>query len=218
MGVTFRRLGIRAISAESNGIVADISRLHVTLLPRSPLSRLGEGFLRDFYYRVLPAERILFAVVAYADSVPCGFISATAQVEKSMLQAALRHPFVLAKSLGASIARSPKRIGAMVNVLRIRQETSRGRRVGELLSFGVLEKYCRPPYVTAGGLRIPDALYEDVMNLLRTSQVSEVRAFVDEDNIGARLFYSARGWKIACRNVSSGWPVPTITVTKEMSA
>ena len=54
-----------------------IAELHADLLPRSPLTKLGVGFMERFYYKVLPKQGLIFGAVAYVDGRAAGFVSAT---------------------------------------------------------------------------------------------------------------------------------------------
>ena len=62
-----------------------IAELHAELLPRSPLTKLGVGFMERFYYKRLPKQGLIFGAIAYVDGHPAGFVSATYDSDRRAL-------------------------------------------------------------------------------------------------------------------------------------
>lgn len=208
MNIRFRVLDQENVTDD---LVRDSAALHYSLLVRSPLSRLGPTFLREFYYRVLPQEGLMFAIVAYAGEVACGFIAATDSVRTMIVAAALRRPIRLAVTIAAALFRDPRRAGAIARIARIGRSKVADPNTGELLSLAVSERFLRERIDTASGRRISEELYERAMSRLSRREVTNVRAVVDTDNLAARLFYAGRGW-ISASHANERWPFPSIVL------
>ena len=204
MSIAFRSLDMSSLDAE---VVADASRLHTELLPRSPLAELGEGFLRRFYYGVLPSTGAIVVRVAYLDGRAAGLIAIAAN-PGALRRVAKVRAFSLFSSLACSIFASPKRIGAALRLMRLRGFDDEA---GEILSFGVLPRYRSAD----GAMQLPEALYAAALEYLRASGARLARAVVDRDNIEARLFYAARAWRIEGEG-DPAWPVSTLRVSKPL--
>jgi ribosomal protein S18 acetylase RimI-like enzyme len=93
--------------------------------------------------------------------------------------------------------------------MRHLQPPPHDRRVGELLSFGVLPAYRQRAFAARTGISIGRDLLKHALAELRNRQVDSVRAIVDDDNLEAKLFYHAIGWRLAADRVP-GWKVPTV--------
>ncbi len=91
----------------------DLARLHLALLPASPIALLGPRFMEDFYYRVLPREGLVFGAVAYVDQQPAGFIAATHDRAGFMRTAVKRRWPRLMWVIGGSVLTAPKSLGAV---------------------------------------------------------------------------------------------------------
>ena len=98
--------------------VRHIARLHAELLPDSPLTKLGAGFMERFFYNVLPKQGLIFGAVAYVDCRPAGFVSATYDSDQLLRRAVrwnwLRLAWVLATSFPW-----PRRVEGLAEGVRI---------------------------------------------------------------------------------------------------
>ena len=192
--------------------VGDIVQLHTELLPRSPVVLLGERFMRDFYYAVLPRELLMFGAVGYVHGVPAGFVVATRDPRDFMRRAVRKHWRGLARTIGSSLVSRKGRPGALLEAWRIMSSMKSGNvrdDTGEILSLGVHEAYRCRKFVQETNIRLPRMLLDVAIRQLRDKGVHVVRAVVDEDNMAARLFYHAQGWAPSLE-VAKGWRRPTV--------
>jgi ribosomal protein S18 acetylase RimI-like enzyme len=191
----------------------DLTALHQAILPTSPVALLGDRFMEQFYYKLLPRQNYIFGIVAYVDCQPAGFIVATRDPEGFMGAALRRHWGALLWVLGRSILQAPrKRFGAIWEAWRImshrapRQQQLIG---AELLSFGVLPQYCSVQFSRQTGLKLSVDLLNAMVKQLSQEGASTIRAVVDADNTSAKLFYHAMGWQLE-QTSPAGWKVPTV--------
>lgn len=203
---------IRAFDATRPTIASDISDLHGWLLPHSPVCLLGRAFMEGYYYQVLPQEGLVFGAVAYVDGHPVGFIAATTESNGFARRAIRRHPWRLGWLIGRSLLRDPGRIAAVwegVQIMRHVDPPPRGRKVGELLSFGVLPEFTNPVFVRKTGNRISASLLACAMKQLAERGTWQVRSLVDDDNLAAKFFYHTAGWSLGNAKVK-GWKQPVV--------
>ena len=78
-------------SAMDGRMASDLTFLHESLLPHSPLVLMGPDFMRSFYYGLLPADDFVCGAVAYYDDAPAGFIVATGDANGFMSKATRRN-------------------------------------------------------------------------------------------------------------------------------
>lgn len=192
----------------------DIAVLHRELLPHSPVVLLGPGFMERFYYPVLSTDGLICGAIAYLDSVPAGFIVATHDSDGFMSDAVRRHFIRLIWVMGTSVLRNPRRIVAIRDAYMIQRGVSqavadRDGQVGELLSFGVLDRYRSAKFVRSTGIRLSQHLFDAAIVVLKSRGVRRIRSVVDQDNIETKIFYSANGWTIGHSDVP-GWGVPSM--------
>lgn len=199
--------------------------LHRALLPKSPLVRLGQRFLKRFYYRKLPAGGLIFGAVATVNDAPAGFIVATEDSLGFMNTAIRRYwPALICESaLSVLTSREvlralPETCGLLkarasenAETKGVRSETSAGRvpvsmpqRCGEILSFGVLPEFQTPAFLRDARVNIADDLLTIAMQRMDQAGILNVRAVVDADNRPAMFFYNCRGWVLK-KVTDSGW-------------
>lgn len=200
---------------------SDLTELHCTLLPDSPIVLLGRRFMESFYYKTLVQEGVLCGAVAYVDGVPAGFIVGTVEAAGFMRRALRRHPLRLAWLFGVSVLGDPRRLAALWEswqIMRGQPETPVGAdNVAEILSFGVLPTYRSPKFVRQSGLRISLDLLQLMLQQLYACRARRVRVVVDEDNLEARLFYQGQGWELGNERVA-GWRKPVVEYVRRESA
>ena len=191
-----------------------IAELHAELLPRSPLTKLGVGFMARFYYKRLPKQGLIFGAIAYVDGHPAGFVSATYDSDRLVRRAFrwnwLRLSWVLATSLprpsrvvglfeGMGIFRSRDRKAKAAEV-----EYSGGGPTGEVLSIGVRKLFRSPDFKIQTGLQIGKDLMVGAMAGFQKSELVRARLIVDASDIAAQGFFRSLGWQPRRRNVP-GW-------------
>ena len=197
----------------------ELGRLHIALLPSSPVVLLGERFIESFYYPTLMKMDLLFGAIAYVDDKPVGFISATDDASGFMGRAIVRYPLKLAWTLFVSVLLDPARISALYEAWQImrgrkgQEETD--ERIAELLSFGVLPEYRSIDFVRSTGIKVGQDLFDFAIEQLKDRSVNTVAALVDQDNLEVAMTYRARGWHVHDPDVS-GWKVPQIEFRTEL--
>lgn len=203
---------IRRFDPAIPGMQESISDLHALLLPHSPVALLGRRFMTDFYYDCLAREGLILGNVADVDGKPAGFMIATPDANGFMRAGIARHGIRLVTVLLRSLVTSPRRFGSVWEAWQIMRHlppASAQQNTGELLSFGILPDYRSAAFVRATGIHIGRALLEETMRLLADSGIDTVRSLVDEDNIAAKLFYHAAGWRPG-RSSVRGWKQPVV--------
>ena len=191
---------------------AHCAALHAELLPRSPLTKLGTGFMRRFYYRVLPKQGYIFGAVAYVDGQPAGFVSATYDSD-GFLKRAVSHNLFQIAFFGLTTFPTPRRVEGAIEALGILKtrdpkETWTGELTGEVLSIGVRKQFRGPEFQIGTGLEIAKDLMNGVMDGFRRSHIARVRLIVDANDMQTQGFYSRLGWRPRRRGVP-GWFTPS---------
>ena len=179
---------------------ADLARLHLELLPTSPVLGFGEAFLEHFYYRVLPAEGMIFGSVAYDGDEPVGFVVATRSAN-TFMQTALRRCW---RDLAKVLLRHPPTPRTVVNAVGLvrHRHSSTGPDIAEILSLGI-----RPQNRRRGVGR------DLIRHTCERLGDVPVQALVDETNMPSRRMFDELGWSVTSR-VTAGWPVPQEVFTR----
>lgn len=209
MDYCIKNFGIRGLSRNE---VQDVSSLHNELLPHSPVVKMGPEFMEKFYYRSLIDGGLVCGATAYVDDDPAGFVVATNEPESFMMAAFRQHWLMCISSIGLAIVKRPARVMAMIEAYRIQKHVGMQLfedGVGELLSFGVREKYRSRKFVNREQTHIAVDLLNTATAQLKKGGARRVRAVVDQDNLEAKFFYRANGWRIGAPSVG-GWKVPTL--------
>ena len=181
---------------------AALAQLHQMLLPGSALPRMGPGFLRHFYYTVLPREGLIFGSVAYVDGRPAGFSVNTPYPKAYMSMGIRRHPLRFAWRAGLALAARPARIAsalrarARVQKTASSQTTGPTRRFFEGLFLGVAPAYTDPKFIRETGILVGRDLMLRALDQCRRYGASELRAGVMRDNIAALMLHFKTGWNI----------------------
>ena len=206
-----REFGIPEFGLDERS-VADLARLHAELLGHSPLVLMGQDFMEEFYYRVLPLGSYVSGAIAYVNEEPAGFIVATGDPDGFMSRALKKHFFLVAWIMLKSVLKNPARILAMKEAWEIQANVKAegyGPDIGELLSFGVMPEFRSRQFINESGLHISSDLLAVSIRHLRLQKKKTVRAIVDKDNLEAQFFYRANGWRVGLKLVK-GWRVPTM--------
>jgi len=196
-----------------------IAELHADLLPRSPLTKLGIGFMSRFYYKQLPKQGLIFGAVAYVDGRPAGFVSATYDSDR-LLRRAIRWNWLrLSWVLATSLPRPKRLVGAFESMGIFKSRESRASNLpvgqgtagltGEVLSIGVRRTFRSPEFKIQSGLQIGKDLMYGVMAGFEKSQIVRARLIVDAKDIAGQGFFRGLGWEPRRRNVPGWWTAST---------
>ena len=190
-----------------------IAELHAELLPQSPLTKLGVGFMERFYYKVLPKQGLIFGAVAYVDGRPAGFVSATYDSDR-LLRRALRWNLLRLIWVIATSFPKPSRFEGLaegLGIIKSRErkadravEVTSGGPTGEILSIGVRRTYRSPDFKIQTGLKIGRDLMLGAMAGFQKSHLVRARLIVDAKDIAGQGFFRSLGWEPRRRNVP-GW-------------
>ena len=126
-----------------------VSNLHIQLLPESILSKLGYLFLAKFYYTKLIKNNLIDVYLYKQEKQYVGFISCTNEPFSFMRDGMKGNLILLLWILGLSIVLKPSRIFILAqfisknkkDVLMKNLQEEYNHKMGEFLSFGVLENY-----------------------------------------------------------------------------
>jgi ribosomal protein S18 acetylase RimI-like enzyme len=187
--------GIVEVEPRNAVHVRAISRLHGTLLRRSPVPRLGTLFMERFFYSTLIRDGAIRAFLYRVDGAYVGFLSLTERPFTFMRDARRRHFLRLALILCLSVVSKPSRLTLLADVARAgrhRVSTAESLLTGEILSFGVLEPYLARRDIGTH-LRISNALFDHALGYFRERGMRQVEWNVDGDNLRAVVFYHSYG-------------------------
>jgi len=188
--------GIKPLDPNNRHAVAHAAQLHSTLLPDSPVSRLGQAFMRRFYYRKLVGDGLVCCDLYYHQGTPAGFLAYTKHPADFMALGLRRHWLYLMAVMAGGVFCRPTRVGVMLGVvamLRTRQKEQLSGRQGELLSFGVLREYRTTTFMRQTGQRISLELFENAKRYFQREKITTLRLLVQADNRETLLFYHALG-------------------------
>lgn len=172
-----------------------VARMHSTLLPDSPIARLGPFFVRHFYYGTLVADNLVNCRVAYIGDTPVGFMSFTHRPSTFMAEGLRRHWLRLAGVLLWTALADPRRIGVMLWTFGLMRQRI-GAPVpgeGEMLSFGVEPEFRGASGAQRTGRRISVELFDAARADLHALGVDRCCLVVRKENTAALAFYDARG-------------------------
>ncbi len=190
--------------------VRDAATLHMAHLPESPVCKLGQAFMEDYYYRVLPEAGFIFGVVAYLEGRPAGLTVAAYDSERFMAAAARRTWPALAKHFGLALARDPRRLAGLLEARRIgrmlRRNPSR-EPIGQVLTFAVNSEFRTKEFRDQTSIRLGSLMMTRIVQEFRRSGTPRIRTFIDSKNAACQVRTAGRGWTLARRNVP-GWDSP----------
>jgi ribosomal protein S18 acetylase RimI-like enzyme len=193
-------LNIFYLKCENKEHIKVVSKLHIKLLPESILSQFGYLFLSKFYYPILTKYNLIDVYVYRYGNEYVGFISNT-NYPYTFIREGMKKGF--SKILGVmsmSILRKPVRLFLLLDfiikskkdVLLETLQNKYGNKMGEFLSFGVLENYrkCVDPI---DDITIPHVLMRLMITHFKANNIHYCLLRIRKTNERAIKFYHKYG-------------------------
>ncbi len=171
------------------------ARLHAELLPESLIPRLGDHFMRRFYYSTLVNDGLIRCDLLQDEAGYAAFIAYSSQPYTFMSEGARRHLIRLGLLTGLAVLQSPGRLKTLWEVRTTgsqRRQHVEEQNLGEILSFGVLPSH-RDRRDDATGLKVSNYLFERAVLELQREGVTALQMLVHQRNLLALLFYKSYG-------------------------
>jgi len=186
--------GLVALDPDNREHVQAAARLHATLLGHSPIPRLGPLFMTRFFYSRLIKDGLVRCFLYRVNGQFVGFLSLTDRPYSFMEEGRRAHFVQLACILGLSLLARPSRLRILIDAVTVgrRLPPADPARIGEFLSFGVLDEFVSYRD-DVSGLRISTVLFDEGIRHFRESRFRRIEWNVDEDNVRAILFYRSYG-------------------------
>lgn len=171
--------------------INNVIRLHNELLPESYVSRLGDFFMRNFYYKDLIKEKLIDAYLYEFNNILAGFIVCTVHPFDLIRLGLRKSPFKLLYVLTISFILNPMRLFTILNLLKDKLSdhviSEIGTDSGQFMSFGVLEEFRGMKNET--GRTPSQELMDKVFEYFREKGKSSFFLLVLKTNLKAINFY-----------------------------
>ena len=156
--------GLEELDFLNKEIITSISNLHIKLLPESIPSKLGSEFLEKFYLSLLKKHNLIdgFAYKLNGDYV--GFLLFTKYPYNFIYKGIFKNPFTFLLTITKIFIRHPFLIVTLLKKFNVTKPTSSqklGKKVGQFLTFGVLEEFLS--YKDSKGEKITNILYNKML-------------------------------------------------------
>ena len=194
--------------------VAGAAHLHAALLPESPVPRMGDRFMRKFYYPQLVGSGLIHCQLCVHESQYVGFIVYTDRPGEFMSRGIRQHFGSLVGALW-QLPFQPSRLRIVRDVLkegRRRQRATR-EKVGEILTMGVLPAY-RGRRFGGGQQSIASRMLEQVTAHFAEQGMERVQLVVRSGDVMANAFFESHGFTIEDAN----YPAESYLLSKKLSA
>lgn len=209
---------IKTLDSHHPGQLDDIVRLHQTLLPRSPVTRLGRAFMRQFYYLDLVADGLIRADLCYHEGQAAGFIVYTKFASEFMSKGLRSHWLRICAVMTGTVIQHPsslREIFRALALLRSRKQQTQHGSSAEILSFGVLSEFRTGEFIRRTGRRLSIELFARARDYFAAENLPNFRMLVEADNRETLLFYHALGCRFP---PSAGEPSGTIEVVYSLDS
>lgn len=185
---------VRAMRAERRAV----ARLHLTQLPESDLSELGEAFLEHFYYGALLDDDRYFCMAVLVDDDVAGFTAFSSATSAVIQRGVLRSVPLLAGIVLARIVRRPAAIARLWRIARSFLSLgaeSYAEIPAEVMSTAVDPRYRTLEFHRRTGVNVSRTLYETTARTLASRGVREVKGFTRRSNHLVHAAISSLGWR-----------------------
>lgn len=198
---------------EDKAAIKSVAHLHRTLLPTSPVAKLGSAFLERFYYSRFLKDALLNCDYYRYDGKIVGFITYTKRPFDLLKIGLSKNFFYLCGFMLFLFVRRPHKIIETLGVLRLNTGIqSEDKHQGAILSFGVLPEYRNRKFIDKTGTYISHELFRHTFDFFRKDGISKLRMLVEPDNREALLFYHTYGCKFQKVDLM-GKPLMQVTYT-----
>lgn len=192
MTATHSAGSILALDPANPDHVAAAADLYARLLPDSPIPQFGREFMTRFYFSDLVRDGIIQSDLFACDGRFVAVSVYTRYPFSFMKRGFTKHFAKVAWILGKAVLTKPARATALWKAVRhggMRSGERDTPEVGEYLSLGVLPEYASAR--DASGLRVPQAMFERVMETLGPAGVREILLMIRKDNLKSMRFYQS---------------------------
>ena len=174
-----------------------VAKMHERLLSDSLVSQLGYLFMTKFYYTKLIEAGLINCDLCKYEGKYIGFIAYTKYPFTFLEEGRRRYFLYLSFLLFKSLLSNLYRIKTIVKVIQLshKRRIQKGDRIGEILSFGILEPYRHLRNETTG-LHISNLLFEHAIANLKTEGFVRIQGEVKKNNKPALFFWRLYGASI----------------------
>lgn len=186
--------GVQRLDPAQPGQVRAIAAMHAEMLPDSPLSELGAGFMERFYYSSLVRDGLVQCEIYWHEGRAVAFSSWTERPFTFMREGLKKHFARLCVLTAATLAAKPSRIGTLRKLQQTAPQRSAPPRpgIGEMLSFAVRADSAslRDP---DSGKKVTHLLVDRVIDYFRSRGFTELQMMIRKDNLPSLLFFNSYG-------------------------
>jgi hypothetical protein len=193
---------IEEVNPGHRSAVSAVTDLHLKLIGRGEIARLGRPFLERVCYGMMLRDGLLKSFLFRVNGAPVGFITVTPHSVTLHRRAIRKHFFPFVFILLWSIISQPRGIGPLVKAIRLvmmrqREIDHRREPAGEILAVGVVPECRTPEFIHKSGLRIADDLFGRAVSYFRSIGLDNMDVFYYDFQLSTLLFYWNLGGKIS---------------------
>jgi ribosomal protein S18 acetylase RimI-like enzyme len=193
-------MSIESLDPRNAGDVAAVASLHAQYLGRSLLVRLGDRFLRGFYYRLLIEDDLIRCTICRADGRIVGFIAYTKYPNNFIGRGVRQHFVRLAWLMLVSVVQRPcllREIWEAFVTMRTRREDVSPDQggVGEGISVATAKEY-RNYVVPETGKRLAVQLWESMKHYFEDAGFDRFFVYVEPSNVASNQYCTAMGCQL----------------------
>ncbi len=191
-------MGIETLDPRNAADVNAVADLHLQFLGDSPIVRLGQNFLRRFFYVTLVADDEVGVILCRHEGRIIGFISFTRDPLGFISRGARRHLAALAWLMGTGMLARPALAKDVLFTLKMMRERSGEARkagepgLGEVISLVTVPEFQK--HIPEGGKsRLTVRLFEEMVAYFRAQGFHRVHLKVLPQNKASNILCSIMG-------------------------
>jgi hypothetical protein len=198
-------MSMESLDPRNDADVAAVAGLHTQYLETSLVVRLGDRFLRRFYYRVLVKDDLIHCTICRVDNRIVGFHVCTKYPNDVIARGVRKHFVRLAWLMLVSVVQRPRLLREIWQAFLAMRSSREDEphdpgTVGEGMSL-VTEKEYRDYVVPETGRRVPEQLFECMKQYFSDAGYSRIVMYIEPSNIASNRFHIAMG----CRLIKPIW-------------